>query len=324
MRAIATLVTSLAMALTALGLAFAAPGDGSKRASLDLAAASGAVHIANSRDGQAVFSAAGMRPGEGVSGTVRIGNDGDVAGAFSIRRGAVDDVPGPHGGRLSTRVELVLFDITDVQHPITMYAGPPAGFQAVALGTLAPGKHRDYLFAATLPDSGLPGSTLVGDNLFQGSSLSLGFEWRATSSPAVRPPAATPTPTATATATPVKPKPKPVKPKPVVPSGAALADALGLPSARACVSRRKFTVRLKVPLGAKVVSATIKINGKVKARVKAGKTRAPVNLRGLPKGKVKVTIATKASDGHKYTSTRTYRTCGLKKGKKVKHKRKRR
>ena len=280
------------------------------------------MHIANSRDGQAVFSAAGMRPGEGVSGTVRIGNDGDAPGAFSIRPGSVQDTPGPYGGLLSTRVELVLFDVTNVQHPVTIYAGPPAGLQAVALGTLAPGNHRDYLFAATLPDSGLPGSAVAGDNLFQGSGLSLGFEWRATSAPASTPTVPTPTvppKTPTVPATPTTPT-APTTPT-VIPTGAALADALGLPPARACVSRRKFTIRLKAPLGASVASATITINGKVKARVKGGKTRAPVDLRGLPMGKVKVKITTKASDGRTYTSTRTYRTCGLKKVKKPKKKR---
>jgi hypothetical protein len=329
-RAIATLLTSLAMALTALGLAFAAPG-GPKRVGLELQSASGAVHIANSRDGQAVFSAAGMRPGEGVSGTVRIGNDGDIAGAFSIRPGTVQDTPGPNGGLLSGRVQLVLFDVTDVQHPVTVYAGPPAGLPAVTLGTLVPGSHRDYLFAATLPDSGLPGSDAAGDNLFQGSGLSLGFEWRATSA-AEFAPAATPTPTPAPTVPPTTPTvppttptvpttpTTPTTPKVVIPTGEALADALGLPSARACVSRRKFTIRLKAPLGVGVVSATITINGKVKARVKGGKTRAPVDLRGLPMGKVKVSIATKAADGRTYKSTRTYRTCGLKK--KVKPKRK--
>jgi hypothetical protein len=306
MRATATLLMSLAMALTALGLAFAAPGGGPKRVGLELQQASGAVHIANSRAGQAVFSAAGMRPGEGVSGTVRIGNDGDAPGAFSVRPGTVQDVPGPRGGLLSTRVQLVLFDVTDVQHPVTIYAGPPAGLQAVALGTLAPGKHRDYLFAATLPDGGLPGSAVAGDNRFQGSALSLGVEWRAISAPVV------PTPTATPTITPTTPT-APTAPAAVVPTGDALGDALGLPSARACVSRRKFTIHLKAPLDASVVSAAITINGKLKALVTGAKTRAPVDLRGLPKGKVKVNIATKASDGHTYKSSRTYRTCGLKK-----------
>jgi hypothetical protein len=315
MRATVTLLLSLAMALAALGLAFAAPGGGPKRVGLELQSASGAVHIANSRDGQAVFSAAGMRPGEGVSGTVRIGNDGDVPGAFSVRPGTVQDTPGPNGGLLSTRVQLVLFDVTDVQHPVTIYAGPPAGLQAVALGTLAPGNHRDYLFAATLPNSGLPGSAVAGDNLFQGSALSLGFEWRATSAPVV--PTATPTPTVP---TPTPPPITPTTPTVVVPTGDALGDALGLPPARTCVSRRKFTIHLKAPLGASVVSATITINGKVKARVKGGKTRAPVDLRGLPKGKVKVKIATKVAGGRTYTSTRTYRTCALKKVTKPKRK----
>ena len=55
--------------------------------------------------------------------------------------------------------------------------------------------------------------------------------------------------------------------------------------------------------------------------MKGGKTRAPVDLRGLPMGKIKVNIATKASDGRTYKSTRTYRTCGLKKVKKPKEKR---
>ena len=53
------------------------------------------MSIANSRDGQAVFSAAAMRPGEGVSGTVRIGNDGDVAGRFAVRGSGVQDTAGP-------------------------------------------------------------------------------------------------------------------------------------------------------------------------------------------------------------------------------------
>ena len=57
------------------------------------------------------------------------------------------------------------------------------------------------------------------------------------------------------------------------------------------------------------MSATVAVNGKLKARVKGGRTTAPVNLRGLPKGRVKVKIAIRASDGRTYTGTRTYRTC---------------
>jgi hypothetical protein len=322
MRALATTAATLLMALTALGLAVAAPGD-DRGVRLDLQSASGAVRIANSREGRAVFAAASMRPGEGVSGTLRIGNSGDVAGRFSVRRGSVADIPGPGGGRLSQRVELVLFDVTDVGHPVTVYAGPPAGLDAVELGTFAPGARRDYLVAATLPEGG------ATDNRYQGASLSLGFEWRA-GAVAGTAPTPTPTPTPTPRPKPPRPAPTPVPPAPPAPlapptppappgvvvppepTGEALADALGLPPAGRCVSRRRFKVRLRVPGNARVVSAKVRINGKVKARVKGARTRAPVNLRGLPKGKVKVTIVTRASNGRTYRSKRTYRTCTAK------------
>jgi hypothetical protein len=294
MRATATLLATIAMALTAFGLAFAVPGDRHDRARAELQAASGSVRITNSREGQAVFAAAAMRPGEGVNGTVRIGNGGDEDGRFAVRPSGLADTPGPNGGLLSERVELVVFDVTDVHAPTTVYAGPPAQLGEVPLGTIAPGRHREYLIAMTLRDGG------TGDNRYQGSTLSLGFEWRATSLPQ----APTPTP-APVTPPPVTP---PVAPAPT-PAPAPTADELGLPPARACASRRKFRITLKAPRGTHVLSATIAINGKVKARVKGGRTQAPVDLRGLPKGRVKVKIAVKASDGKTYTSSRTYRTC---------------
>ena len=304
MRATATLLATLAMALTAIGLAFAVPGERPEEIRAELAAASGAVRITNSREGQAVFAAGSMRPGEGVSGRVRIGNGGDVAGRFAVRAAGVSDAPGPYGGRLSERVELVLFDVTDVHTPVTVYAGRPSQLGEIELGTIVAGGHRDYLVAMTLPEGS-------GDNLYQGSAVSLGFEWRAAALPA----ATTPTPTpVTPAPTPAPVTPAPVTPAPVTPPAdpTPTADELGLPPARACASRRKFTITLKAPRGLSVVSATIAINGKVKARVKGGHTKAPVDLRGLPKGRVKVKVAVKASDGKTYTATRTYRTCATK------------
>jgi hypothetical protein len=301
MRATATLLATLAMALTAIGLAFAVPGERPTEVRAELAAASGAVRITNSREGQAVFAAGSMRPGEGVSGRVRIGNGGDVAGRFAVWAAGVSDAPGPYGGRLSERVELVLFDVTDVHTPVTVYAGRPSQLGEIELGTIVAGGYRDYLMAMTLPEGS-------GDNLYQGSAVSLGFEWRAAALPA----ATTPTPTPVAPApTPAPVTPAPVTPAPVTPA-APTADELGLPPARACASRRKFTITLKAPRGLSVVSATIAINGKVKARVTGGRTKAPVDLRGLPKGRVRVKVAVKASDGKTYTATRTYRTCATK------------
>jgi spore coat-associated protein N len=305
MRPIATLVVSIAMALAAIGLAVAAPGGlrGEQRASAQLRAASGAVRIANSHDGEAVFSASGMRPGGNVSGTVTIGNDGDRPGRFMLRPIELEDEVGPNLGKLSERIELAVFDVTNLQNPDDVFAGEPADFEQVDLGVIAPGQERDYLFVATLPNRG------AGDNAFQGSSLSLSFEWGATTV------GASPTPTPKAPAP--KPKAKPPTPRPrapvtpatpTAPPPVALADALGLPAPTRCIKRGRLKLRLKAPSGAKLVSATVKINGKTKAKLKGAKLRKAVNLRGLKK-KTKVAVSIKSSDRRTYSATRSYKAC---------------
>jgi hypothetical protein len=290
MRPIATLVMSIVMAFAAIGLAVAAPGGliGGDRenASARIQSASGAVHIANSRAGQAVFNAAAMRPGEGVSGAVTIGNDGDHPGRFAVRPLGLQDVS-PNGGKLSERVELVLFDVTNVQSPKTIYAGVPADFGLEDLGVIAAGKERVYLFAATLPDGG-------DDNQYQGASLSLGFEWSAVNTEDDPAPATTPAPTPTTPTTPTVP--------------VALADALGMPASTSCVKSGKLTLRLKAPAGAKVVSATVKVNGKTKAKLKGAKAKRPVALKKL-KGTTKLSVTIKASDKRTYSASRTYKAC---------------
>ena len=300
MRSSAILFMSLAMAVGAVCLAFAAPGRDETGSMVALENVSGAVSIANSRSNQALFSASAMRPGEGVSGTVTIGNSGDVAGHFAVRASGIADTPGPNGGLLSERVELVLFDVTDVQSPDTVFAGHPADFDDVDLGTFAAGEERDYLFAATLPDQG------TGDNLYQGAGLSLGFEWQAGTAGV-----STPTPTPTATPTKPKPKPTPTPTKPKVtptPVPVDMATVLGLPSATKCVRGGKLKFKLKAPAGTKIVSATVAVNGKVKARLKGKKLRKAVTLKRLRKTAT-ITVAAKASNGRTYTGTRAYVRC---------------
>jgi len=302
MRPIATLLASFAMALSAIGLAAAAPGGliggDPELARAQVQAASGAVSIANSRAGQAVFSAAAMAPGEGVSGTVTIGNNGDRPGRFGVKAAGVQDVTGPGGGKLSERVELVLFDVTNVQNPITVYAGDPAGFDQVDLGVIAPGAERDYLFAATLP---------VGtSNAFQGSSLSLGFQWSAANAgaaptPVPEPPAPTPAP-------PAPPSTPPPPAAPTTPPPVAIADAIGLPAPTSCVKRGRLTLRLKAPAGGKIVSATVKVNGRTKAKLRGKKAGKALSLKKL-KRTTKVSVTVKASDKRTYSATRTYKAC---------------
>ena len=305
MRAVATLIISLVMALGAIGLAVAAPG-GHRLASAEIQDAGGAVSISNSRAGQAVFMAREMRPGEGVSGTLEIGNDGDVKGHFAVRPSTVDDTPGPNGGLLSERVDLALYDVTaGLAHPVPVFAGHPADFDAVDLGAFAPGEERDYLFTATLPEGG------TNDNDYQGAGLSLGFRWQA-GTVSVSTPTPTPTPTPTVTK-PTKPKPKPTPTKPKVtptptPVPVDMATVLGLPSSTKCYKRGKLKFKLKAPTGTKIVSATVAVNGKVKARVKGKKVRKAVTLKRLRKTAT-VIVAVKVSGGRTYIGTRTYAAC---------------
>jgi hypothetical protein len=296
MRALATLIAAFTMALTALGLAVAAPGGDDDAADIRLMAAAGSVRISNSREGQAVLTAAGLRPGNTVSGTVQVGNAGDVAGRFVVRGADLVDTPGPYGGRMSHWAWLVVADGSR-----TLYAGPPMDFGEVDLGTLAAGERREYLVSLALPD---------GDNRYQGSALSLRLVWLAGPVDGGGTPV-TPTPVPPQPPTTTKPPttPAPTTPPAGEPTGDALGDMLGLPSATRCVSRRRFTIRLRAPNGARVVSATITIKGKKPVTVKGRKARAPVNLRGLPKGKIRVRVTVRASNGRTYTHTRMYRTC---------------
>ena len=126
-----------------------------------------------------------------------------------------------------------------------------------------------------------------------------------------RPAPATPAPVAT-------PRPAPATPPSaagVEPTGEALADAIGLPSARRCVRRGRLTVRLKAPNRTRVQSATVAINGRVKRRVDARGARKPVKLRRLPKVRITVVVKLRAANGRTYTTTRSYRNCAPKKSK---------
>jgi hypothetical protein len=68
-------------------------------------------------------------------------------------------------------------------------------------------------------------------------------------------------------------------------------------------------VRLAAPGGARVLAATVKVNGKVKARVKGAKPSVRVTLRRLPARRIRVEVSVSASNGRSYTSKRSYRPC---------------
>jgi hypothetical protein len=113
------------------------------------------------------------------------------------------------------------------------------------------------------------------------------------------PPAQTPGPVPT-------PTPKPADPAKVE------QVVTGLPSTKACLSRRAFTIRIKVPKGSNVRKATVSVDGRQVAVRSGAKLTAPVSLKGLPKGRYSVKITLKLASGKTISGTRKYRTCAPK------------
>ena len=99
-----------------------------------------------------------------------------------------------------------------------------------------------------------------------------------------------------------------VPPKPPL-AALEAAKIIKLPAAKACVSRRRLTIRLVRPKATALVSAVVLVNGRRVKTVKGTRITAPVNLTGLPKGRFTVKITATTADGRKVTGTRRYRTC---------------
>ena len=100
-------------------------------------------------------------------------------------------------------------------------------------------------------------------------------------------------------------EPGPTTQQPAPPAAGGVAGV----QQKSCKSRRAFRIRIRVPKGKTALSAVVRVNGK-KVRVVRGKRlRAPVRLRGLPKGKFRVRITIRLANGRKISGVRTYHTC---------------
>ena len=81
------------------------------------------------------------------------------------------------------------------------------------------------------------------------------------------------------------------------------------PSNRRCRSRRNFRIRLRHPRGSRIVAATVRVNGRRVATRRGRRVTAPVDLRGLPRGRYTVSITALLDDSRVVRGTRRYRTC---------------
>jgi LVIVD repeat len=90
---------------------------------------------------------------------------------------------------------------------------------------------------------------------------------------------------------------------------AAKTSPLGLPGTARCASRRVFSIHLREPKGRRLRSARVYVGTRRVAAVRGRRLRARVDLRGLPKGLVRVRIVAVTRSGRTITETRRYRTC---------------
>jgi uncharacterized delta-60 repeat protein len=284
--------------------------------------ADGAAYAGGGDDGFVVrrFDASGTPDGAwGTGGEARASFGGTAARVTAI--GVQPDGKVVATGAAGNRVALARFTVTGALDPsfgtggtvVLPLAEGSSGMAPLALAMQADGK------AVVAGATGLrftETSTVTAARVRAVRGPTSGFVTRVdagaqaptptTTTPATDTPAQTTTTTAPAetatTTTPGAPAAAPV----------AATGALALPSARSCVSRRSFRIRLRVPRGAKATSATVKVNGRKVSVLRGARLKAPVDLRGLPKGRFTVSIAVKLADGTTLKGQRRYRTCAPK------------
>ena len=182
-----------------------------------------------------------MRPGEGVSGTLTIGNDGDVAGDFAVRPSGVPTRrPERRPAVRAGRARAVRRHRRQTPGDGLRRSSRPTSTRSTSASSHA-GEERDYLFSATLPDGG------DDDNVYQGSGLSLGFEWRA-SATAARDADAHADPDADRDATPTPtPTPTPDHRTTPTPCRSTTPTRSDCPPPSSCVKGGKLKFKLKAP-----------------------------------------------------------------------------
>jgi hypothetical protein len=101
---------------------------------------------------------------------------------------------------------------------------------------------------------------------------------------------------------------------PLPPATPKLASIVTLPKqgARRCLSKRAFTIRLKEPKGDALDTASVYVDNRRVETRKRDRITAPINLRGLPKGRYTVKIVAKTVLGRTIQGSRKYRTCAKK------------
>jgi hypothetical protein len=188
---------ALALGLCAVGLAVGSGADFSARtANPSNVFSAGSLSMENSKDGSAIFSATGMRPGGSPkTGVVDIKNTGSIDGRFTLTRDQLTntDAAGDNPIQFAAKVVVGIVDCgkfttannaygTEQVTPAcgdaddhTLWLGPLSiQSSEMELGTYAPGEKRRYQFEGSLDSSA--GNEFSGD----GSSARYVFDAKQT------------------------------------------------------------------------------------------------------------------------------------------------
>lgn len=127
----------------------------------------------NSKDGSAILQVEKMKPGDTVTGTVVITNDGDLDGEFSLSASDYSSPAGAKGGKLGDVLTLAIEEDGD-----EIYAGGlDLGGDSIDLGTFEAGEDRTYEFVVSFPKGSTPAGPEQGDNQYKGATVSVDYDW---------------------------------------------------------------------------------------------------------------------------------------------------
>ena len=121
--------------------------------------------------GSAAIDARGLAPGQTVTESVVLSNDGGAPGRFWLGSDVAAGASAPAGGDLSRALRVVVTEVGGEGR--ALYRGTLAGLSAVDLGAFAPRAVRVYRFAVTLPRQ--VAASVAGE------SLSVRLHWTAVS-----------------------------------------------------------------------------------------------------------------------------------------------
>ena len=260
----------LAIALAALGIAFAAcfSGDhGSARAAVGNA--TGPL-IGSPLAGAAILTANGMAPGDVRTGYIDVTNIGDTAGTFALASAGL--IPTP----LAHELDLEVRDVSAGRTATVVYSGKLASLSSVALGDMAQGEAHRYRFSVSLPAD-------AGDS-YQGASSAVTFLWSATApEPSVTPTPPTATPTETPT-TPARATTAQAPPKATTAGGTVSLGATFTAKARQKTARGTVTGTVTCVGKCQISVSGTAVSGPLKVKLK------PVKRTLTKSGRISVTV----------------------------------